>query len=217
MSTAMDEKKKKAVSPSPFVIEAQTPRNQDLLIQNLDGMRLRGAVKATVEVFDRGWEQNEEEEDDPDEMQMVSHPASAHLIDGIGELPGERLYVNPETGEWKTQDPLYGKKSTLERIRMSMRRALGFGIVGQKLHGMKPRKGTIDSDRMKSLCEELLCFVEAGEARVVKGRIPTLEEIKQMPGRTLLNWMNRQSWKQPKYRDQLEGWEHRTNQLDGNI
>jgi len=215
MSAAADEKKTTVVL-SPFVIEARTSRNQDLLIQNLDGMRLRGAVRATVEVFDRGWEQ-EDEEDDPDEMRSVSRPAPANLIDGIGELPGERLYVNPETGEWKTQDPLYEKKNTLERIRMAMRRTMGFGVVGQKLHGMKPRGGKVDPDRMKSLCEELLCFVAAGEARVVKGRLPTCEEVDQMKGRALLNWMNRQNWKQPKYRDQLDEWERRTNQLNGNI
>lgn len=216
MSVVSDEKREKGISPTPFVIEARTSRNQDLLIQNLDGMRLRGAVRATVEVFDRSWAQ-EDEDDDPDEMQPMVRPAPANLIDGIGELSGERLYVNPETGEWKTQDPLCEKKTTLERVRMAMRRALGFAIVGQKLRGMKPRKGTVNSDQMKSLCEELLCFVEADEAKVVKGRVPSREEIKQMKGRTLQNWMNRQNWKQPKYRDQLDDWERRTNQLDGSI
>jgi len=217
MSTGTEAKKKSGrIVPPPFVIEAQTARNQDLLIQNLDGMRLRGAVRATVEVFDRGWKQ-EDEEDDPDEVRMVSRPAPARLVDGIGELPGERLFVNPETGEWKTQDPLYGKKSTLKRICLAMRRHLGFNVVGQNLHGMKSRKGVINPDRMKSLCEELLCFVEANEARIVKGRMPSREEIEQMPGRSLLNWMNRQNWKQPKYRDQLDEWERRVNQLDGSI
>lgn len=215
MSEALEEKK--TLILSPFVVEARTPRNQDLLIQNLDGLRLRGAVRATVEVFDRGWVQDNDEEDDPDERKLKCRPAPANLIDGIGELPGERLYVNLRTGEWKTQDPLYEKKNVLDRIRMAIRRVAGFGVVGQKLHGMKPRGGKVDQDRMKSLCEELLCFVEAGEAQVVKGRVPTREEIEQMPGRPLLNWMNRQNWKQPKYRDQLDAWERRVNQLDGSI
>jgi len=216
MSVVIDEKRRKGTSLMPFVIEARTSRNQDLLIQNLDGMRLRGAVRATIEVFDRSWAQ-EDEEDDPNEVRSMSRPAPANLVDGIGELPGERLYVNPETGEWKTQDPLYEKKTTLERIRMAMRRHWGFGVVGQKLRGMKPRKGMASPDQMKSLCEELLSFIEADEAKVTKGRAPTREEIEQMKGRTLLNWMNRQNWKQPKYRDQLDDWERRTNQLDGSI
>lgn len=213
---SLADEKKKSVSPSPFVIEACTPRNQDLLVQNLDGLRLRGAVHATVEVFDRAWQQ-EDDPDDPDEMRSSTRPAPARLVDGIGELPGERLYVNPATGEWKTQDPLYDKKSTLERIRVAIRRHLGFAAVGQKLQGMKPRTGKVDPDRMKSLCMELHCFVEAGEAKVVKGRMPSAEEIKCMLGRPLLNWMNRQSWKQPKYVDQLDDWERRVNQLDGSV
>jgi len=216
MSIVSDEKSEKGLAPSPFVIEARTPRNQDLIIQNLDGMRLRGAVRATVEVFDRGWEEDDEE-DDPDELRQVSRPAPANLIDGIGELPGEQLYVNPETGEWRTLDPLYEKKTVLDRIRMALRRSLGFGVVGQKLRGMKPRGGIVDPDRTKTLCEELFSFVGAEEAKVVKGRLPSREAIEQMKGRTLLNWMNRQNWKQPKYRDQLGDWERRVNQLDGSI
>jgi len=216
MSMATEDKERKITAPGPFVVEAKTLRNQDLIIQNLDGIRLRGAVQATIEVFDRGW-QDEDDEDDPDEMKMVTRPAPANIVDGIGELPGERLYVNPGTGEWKTQDPLFEKKTKLERIRLALRRAIGFGVVGQKLRGMKPRSGKIDADQMKSLCLELACFVEAKEARAVRGQVPTLEEIEGMKGRRLLNWMNRQNWKQPKYADQLEEWERRTNQLDGSV
>ena len=216
MSTSVEEKERKVSALAAFVVEARTPRNQDLMIQNLDGMRLRGAVRATVEVFDRGWK-DEDEEDDPDEMQPVTRPAPANLIDGIGELPGERLYVNPGTGEWKTQDPLYEKKTTLERVRLAMRRTLGFSVVGQKLLGMKPRSGILSPDQMKSLCMELICFVESDEAKVVRGRVPSRKEVEEMEGRLLLNWMNRQNWKQPKYCDQLEDWEHRINQLDGSI
>ena len=213
MSVA-EEKRRKRSAPAAFVIEAQTPRNQDILIQNLDGMRLRGAVRATTEVFDRSWK-DEDAEDDYEEMAPVTRPAPAAIIDGVGELPGERLFVNPETGEWKTMDPLREKKNTLERIRMAIRRTFGFAVIGQRLLGMKPRKGTVDPDRMKSLLVELLCFVEAGEVKVVKGRAPSREEIDAMPGRVLLNWMNRQGWKQPKYDDQIDEWGRKINQLEG--
>ena len=178
MSAIVAEKERKVSAQAAFVIEAKTPRNQDLMIQNLNGMRLRGAVQATIEVFDRNWKE-EDDEDDPDEMRPVSRPAPANIIEGIGELPGERLYVNPGTGEWKTQDPLYEKKSTLERIRLAVRSYWGISVVGQKLLGMKSRKGTIGPDQMKSLCEELVCFVEA-EEDVVRGKRVLLVTLKKL-------------------------------------
>lgn len=215
--SVVSEEKRERLQLSPFVIEARTPRNQDLLIQNLDGLRLRGAVQVTVEVFNNSQTQDMDEEDGPNGSRPKTFTAPARLIDGIGELPGELLHVNPRTGEWRTEDPLYNNKTVLERVRNAIRRTMGFSVVGQELRGVKPRSGVLNKDRMKSLCEELLCFVESREARVVKGRMPTREEIEQMEGRVLLNWMNRQSWKQPKYRDEYEAWEQRINRLEGSV
>ena len=217
MST-VGEKKEKRSMLQPFVIEARTPRNQDLLIQNLDGMKLRGAVSTSIEVFDRNWEGTEDDlEDDLEEREMMTRPAAANNIDGIGELPGQQLYVNPSTGEWKTSDPLYKKPAVLERVRRALRRSIGIAVVGQKLRGLRPKQGKINPDQMKSLCRELSCFVTAREAKVLKGRMPSEEEIDNMPGRELLNWMNRQNWKQPNYKDQYEDWERRSNLIDGSV
>jgi len=203
MSTVMEKK----VSVTPFTIEARTPRNQDLLIQCLDGMRLRGAVSATVELFDKQWQG----EDFDSETETV--PSPAKVIPGVGELPGEQLHVNPATGEWKTFDPLYKKDGVLERIRKAIKRGTGISNVGERLQGVKSRKGRVDPDRMKTLCRELLCFVEAKEARVVKGITPTTEDIDELPGRYLLNWSDRGKWHQPRYEDQLTDWTRRVNQL----
>ena len=203
MSTATEKK----VAVTPFTVEARTPRNQDLLIQCLDGLRLRGAVSSTVEIFDKQWQA-----ESPDEEEETV-PSPAKTIPGVGELPGEQLYVNPATGEWKTFDPLFRKENVLERIRKAMRRQSGMSNVGERLQGIKPRSGKVDRDRMKTLCRELLCLVESKEARVVKGIAPTAEDVDELPGRYLLNWSNRSKWHQPKYEDQLDGWTDKVNQL----
>jgi len=198
--------KKMATSVMPFAIEAKTPRNQDIIIQCLGCKRLRGAVRASMEAFDRQWQ-------DQDDDESATRPVSANLIDGIGELPGQVLYVDPAELTWKIRDPLWGEDSKLERIRKAMRRALGLAVIDQKLQGMKPEDGTLDVDTMKTLCLELLSFIEAGEARVVKGIKPSKEDIDELPGRYLLNWSNRNKWRQPKYADQYDEWERDMNKL----
>jgi hypothetical protein len=199
--------KKRAVSVAPFAIEARTPRNQDVVVQNLGRLRLRGAVSATVEVFDRTWEDGE----DDDEVSV--RPTGAKLIEGVGPLPGMQLYVNPAECEWKTADPLYKDEKVLERLRKAMSRALGIMAVDQKLRGIKPKSGKIGQDEMKSLCKELVCMIEAGDAKVVKGMAPTMEDVDELPGRYLLNWSNQNQWKQPRYADEYDEWVRRTGQL----
>ena len=199
----------KAVSVRPFAIEADTPRNGDLIIQSLGLLRLRGAVSASVMVFDKQWNEEDYEEGEQ------TRPAPARLIDGIGELPGVCLFVNPGKLEWELKDPLYKKENKLEFIRKALRRVRGVRSTGDRLQGMKPQKGTVDVDTMKSLCRELLCFIEADEARVIKGTKPTMEDIEAMPGRFLLNNVNMSGWMQPKYEDQYLDWVNRRSQLDG--
>jgi hypothetical protein len=206
MST-VDKDSKRKVSVTPFVIEARTPRNNDLIVQCLNNLRLRGAVRASVEVFDKTWDEDEFEEE------KETRPVGAKIISGVGELPGEQLYINPAELTWKTSDPMHGQDSKLERIAKAMKRALGMASVGQKLRGKKPREGRIDEDMMKSLCREILCFIVAEEARVVKGIQPTPEDVDDLPGRYLLNPANLNNWHQPRYEDEYEPWVRKLHDL----
>lgn len=204
-------KTEKTASVMPFAIEARTPRNQDLMIQCLGGMKLRGAVSATVEVFDHTWTDLDADSEDGERLTM---PTPAKVIPGVGDLPGEQLYVNPVTGEWKTFDPLYKKEAVLDRIRRAIKNRGGVANVGERLRGIKARSGRVDADTMKTLCRELLCFIEAKEARVVKGICPDRDDVDELPGRYLLNWSNRSKWHQPRYEDQVDRWTEKLNQLD---
>jgi hypothetical protein len=208
MSTTTE--KKREVSVAPFAIEARTPRNQDIMIQSIGQMRLRGAVSASVQAFDRTWE-----DEDQEDAEMPTRPVSAKLIEGVGELPGMQLYVNPATCEWKTADPLYKKEKALKKLQKALSNALGVAAVDQRLEGMKPRSGKLGQDEMKTLCRELLCFIEAGDAKVVKGMAPEREEIDELPGDYLLNWSQKDKWRQPRYEKDYENWADRVGQLEG--
>ena len=133
---------------------------------------------------------------------------------GIGELPGMWLSVNPATGEWRSEDPLYRQEGKLERIRLALSKAFGIKVVDQKLKGIRSRSGKVDENTMKTLCLELLGFLEADEARLVKGTRPTKEEIDELPGRYLLNWSNLNKWQQPKFADQYDHWVMSRERLD---
>jgi len=207
MSTA--EKTKKASSVMPFVIEANTPRNQDLMIQNLERLRLRGAVHATVEVFDKLYA------DEDDDRETPTRPTGAKIIEGVPELPGMQLYVNPTELRWEMKDPICKDERLLEKIANAMSEFRGSTIVGQKLRGMKPKSGTIGRDEMKTLCAELLCFIDADEAKVIKGMAPSKEDIDELPGRYLLNWSGLDDWKQPRYADEYDEWIRRSHNMSG--
>lgn len=200
--------KKRAVSVTKFAIEARTPRNQDLMIQSLGKMRLRGAVSAMVETLDKTREEGDEDE-------IPVRRMGAKLIEGVGELPGMCLYVDPAVCSWKIADPLYKDEKTMDQVAKAMQRTRGAIVVDRKLRGMKPKSGRLGRDEMKTLCKELLCFIEAGDAKVVHGIAPTSEDIDELPGDYLLNWTNTEKWRQPRYAKDYEKWANRVSQLEG--
>ena len=86
-------------------------------------------------------------------------------------------------------------------------------MVGQELSGLKTKKGEVDADTMKTLCRELLCFIEAREAKVVKGPTPTKEQIEELPGDFLLNAANLSGYNQPRYEKDYPEWVRKMNSL----
>ena len=205
MSTVTE--KKKSVSVMPFVISAKHPRNCDVAIQSL-GLVLRGAVSATVEIFDKQWSEEDFEEG------KSTRPAGAKIVDGVGELPGMQLQVDPAGCRWKAVDPLYKDEKRLTRIKKAMKRAVGIS-VSDNLGGVPPKEGRVDVHTMKTLCRELLCFLESGEIRMVKGTAPTLENIDELPGRYLLNASNMMNWHQPRFEKDYEPWVDKMSQISG--
>ena len=187
----------KSVSVMPFAVEARTPRNQDVMIQGIGNVKLRGAVSASVEMFDKQMAEDGED--------LGVQPAGAKIHPGIGELPGEILYVNAAEGTWKTRDPLFGKQEKLDRIKTVLDREREVRTA-DRLRGIKPREGELGRAEMKSLCRELISLLDAREVKLVKGVRPTTEDVDALPGRYLLNQTNLSGFRQPRYEDEYEDW-----------
>jgi hypothetical protein len=200
--TATEEKKSTRVSPvSSFTIEADHPRNADLMIQCILGVKLRSTIKATKEVFDR------------EEGEQIKVPAPAQMVPGLpADIPGMQLAVNPGKLMWKVTDPLYEDDRKCERITNAVKKS-GARLAVSKIKGVAPKEGKLGIDEMKSLIREMLWLIESGEARVVKGKTPEMEDIEDLPGEFLTNPSKRSQWNQPRFEKDLEAWRRKVNQL----
>jgi hypothetical protein len=200
MST-VEKKKSQVSSVSSFTIEADHPRNADLMIQCILGVKLRSTIKSTKEVFTK------------EEGEQVAIPAPGQMVPGLpSNIPGMRLAVNPGKCLWKVIDPLYDDERMCERITNAIKRS-GARLAVNKMKGVAPKEGTLGVDEMKTLVREMLQLVEAGEARVVKGTKPVMEDIEDLPGEFLTNPSKRTQWNQPRYEKDLEAWRRKLNML----
>ena len=182
------------VDVAPFTIEADHPRNSDLLIQGLENCRLRSAIKPTKEVFVR--------EGGVQELQ----PAAADMVKGIpGNIPGMQLHINPEKLEWIMSDPLDGNERMLEQIKKAIDTHSGYSVA-KELKAVPLRRGSLDKHQMKTLCRELLNIVNEKQARIVKGPKPTMEDVENLPGDFLLMSSTRNKWRQPRFEKDHERW-----------
>lgn len=196
----VNEKNKRAVSVLPFGIEATNPRNGDLFVKGIS-QRLRSRISPTKDIFDR------------EDGEQVIRPVDAKLIDGLPRnLRGMQLHVNPAECTWKVIDPLHGKEEVLDKIKQAMVRNAGYSING-KLKGVPPKEGTLDIDQMKTLVREMVQLIEAGDAEVIKGVKPEMEDVEELPGDFLLNPINLGNWNQPRYEKDVEEWKRKLNTL----
>jgi hypothetical protein len=200
--TVTEEKKTARVSSvSSFTIEADHPRNADLMIQCVLGLKLRSTIKATKEIFTK------------EEGEQITIPAPAQMVPGLpADIPGMQLAVNPGKLMWKVSDPLYEDERKCERITNAIKNN-GTQLTVSKIKGVAPKEGKLGIDEMKSLVREMLWLIESGEARVVKGKKPEMEDIKDLPGEFLTNPSKRTQWNQPRYEKDVENWRRKVNQL----
>ena len=183
-----------------FGIEADHPRNSDLLIQGVENCRLRSSIKPTKQIMD-------EEDGEP-----VERPVNAWMVDGFpNRLSGMQLHVDPEKLTWKIVDPLEGNERVLAQIKKAVDRNTGYSTI-DKLKGMPERSGTLGKDEMKTLVREMVGIINSGEAKVI-GMKPDMDDVDNLPGRYLLNISNREQWKQPRYEDELSDWERNLNRM----
>jgi hypothetical protein len=174
----------------PFGIEIDTPKNSDATIRGIPGCRLRGSVRAR---------------------------ATARTIPLCPEIPGQQLHVNPSELRYKIVDPLTDEKNAELRgqIRRTLKQAEESGLdlggnFDDTIHGVPDQEGELDADEMKTLCREMLSFVESGDARVVAGPRPTLEDVHDLPGEYILDsGTTVGGYSRPKYEKDLPQWKQR--------
>lgn len=200
MSTAQATRKK-AVSVGSFGIEADNPQNCDLTIQSLSRQRLRGSIKAAVDVFMK----------DEEGEQTITSGAAGNVAGLPGYIPGMRLFVNPADLTYKIEDPLYGQEETLEKIRLAVKRRNNIGIA-DKLKGVKTKEGTLHKDHLKTLVREMVRFIESGDAKVCKGIKPRMDDVDELPGDYLTNPASNE-WNQPRYEKDMPEWVESLNNL----
>ncbi len=199
MSTVIEER---VMIVAPFGIEADHPRNADLGIQCIPGMKLRSAIDGTKTVRD------------VKTGDLLVPLDQSHHLASFPKTPGVQLHVNPAALSYIVIDPLKDDEDMCARITRWMKNNGPFR-VDDGVKGQDTQNGTLDKNRMKSLCREMVWIVDANEAKRVKGPMPTIEELEDLPGEFLLNPGSRIGNSQPQFECDFEDWVSNLNRMGG--
>lgn len=135
------------------------------------------------------------------------------------DIPGIRMDVAPAVGAMRLYDPLEEDTRKMEAIRSAFDEIQGIKQVGAKIGPMQAVEHRLDIHQMKSLLAE--CAVKlkgrAGDDQytmtLIRGEVPTLEQLNAMPGRKLYDPWNSSNNK-PKFEDQAEEFFDRWSRLE---
>ena len=200
MATATTEKKTQTIVP-PFGIEIDTPRNGDVIIQNIPGCRIRGAVDSSKPVRNRKGD-------------LVLPIDQVRSLGSLPHIPGQQIHVNPEKLTYTIVDPLRKNEELCKRIHTQLKTTRPMGI-GDKIGGVPTKKGTLDVHRMKGLCRELIWLLDSDHAKMAKGPQPSLEDVNDLPGNYLQNPGSQVNNMQPRYERDFEAWVARLGAMGG--
>lgn len=191
---------KEAVAVAKFSVVADHPRNSDLIIQSVPGVRLRSQIRGDRPVVDQ-----------ESGRSMIPADQAAYLGQ-FPPMPGMVLNLDPVELTYSVVDPLADDEDACEEIRKAMERAATFRGKG-KLKGVPRTSGKLDRNRMKTACREMRRLLDLGHVREHKGSVPTLAQCDAMPGRYLLNPGSQVPNGQPQFEDDIPAWQDRLNRL----
>lgn len=181
------------ISVPPWGIEADHPTNSDLLLQCIPGQRLRSALdgsKASLNVKTGDY--------------TIPLDQSRSLA-SCPKLPGMQVHINPEKLTYSVIDPLRDNEPLLSRLERFLSQSAG-RPVNSKLNGVEKLEGTLDPHQMKSLCREMMRLVNCGHAKLVRGALPEIDDIDELPGHYLLNPGSIVFNQQPRYEKDYADW-----------
>jgi hypothetical protein len=136
---------------------------------------------------------------------------------GAGDEPGAGNVANaghsrpadggiPREGKAVITDPLEADKDLLDRANKIM----SGGSVLRTEGGMQPIPrmdlALVDEDQLKTLVLTLVRWVACGNCKVVKGRLPTEDELEASPGRELYDPANTNVHGHPRYVEDVPAW-----------
>lgn len=131
-------------------------------------------------------------------------------MSGMPAIPGIHLRVEPREMMAYLEDPLQDQPELLARINRVARRAPVLKPRSAEWKPVPTRKLPLNNDTLKTLLHELRRKQEAGQIRVVKGRMPATETIDKLPGREMFDPWN--SARKPTYRDEVPAWRKQVEQ-----
>lgn len=124
-------------------------------------------------------------------------------------IPGQQLRVVPREMKAYLEDPLTEDPQLLETINAVAYRARSIW-KGNPFKPVPTVTLSLTNDLLVTLIHELHRKVEAGNAVVIKGRLPGNDQIQKIPGRELYDPLN--NGRKPTYVDEVDGWMQRLDQ-----
>jgi hypothetical protein len=189
MSTTTEPKQEILVAP--FGIEIDHPRNDDVMLQSIVGLRLRSAINGSKGVIDANGD-----------LRVPQDQSRA--LASFPHTPGMQLHINPRDLTYVVVDPLNDNPDMCNRVLRFLKEHGGTSV--KEVKGVPTQKGELDVDRMKTLCREIIWLLTAGEAKICKGAVPKLEDVEDLPGKFLLNPGSRVQNTQPRYEEDWDAW-----------
>jgi len=150
---------------------------------------------------------------DREEGVQITRPHSAGIIEGLpANIPGMQLVVDTVKGTYSITDPLTDDEDMCEKIKKALNRQ-GLYRTDTKIRGVPDSGGKLGPDHMKTLVREMCRLVNSGEAVVIRGVLPTEDDLENMPGEFLTNPVNMGGWVQPRYERDIPSWVETLNRL----
>ena len=121
-------------------------------------------------------------------------------------IPGQQLRVVPKEMRAYLEDPLQDLPDLLDTINAVAKnaRSIWKGVPFKPVPTVELK---LTSDLLVTLILELHRKLETGNIEVIKGRLPTIEQVDKLPGREMFDpWNN---GRKPTYVDQVAGWHER--------
>lgn len=186
MAEAVASKDRKKIADLPsFTVEFGNVNNSDFHLSSLQRKKVRG--EWSVMNFHRR----------PKGGRDIGSKMSA-----MPELPGQRLEVIFRDHTIRIFDPLEDDPELLAKASRVGKKA---GLVSTAWKPVPEEHRVLNPDEMQTLVDELQRMLTNEYVKLVSGKMPSVEEMRQRQGRILYSPATRNAYK-PKYQDEAHEW-----------